>query len=51
MTPMHTMTTGPLMRTGTACLAALPECGVTLVIDPGCDVKSSRAAIELGRAL
>ena len=28
-------------------LAALPESGVTLVIDPGCDVKSSRAAIEL----
>lgn len=28
-------------------LAALPEAGVTLVIDPGCDVKSSRAAIEL----
>ena len=28
-------------------LAALPEGGVTLVIDPGCDVKSSRAAIEL----
>ena len=26
-------------------LAALPEAGVTLVIDPGCDVKSSRAAI------
>ena len=25
-------------------LAALPESGVTLVIDPGCDVKSSRAA-------
>ena len=23
-------------------LAALPEAGVTLVIDPGCDVKSSR---------
>ena len=28
-------------------LAALPEAGVALVIDPGCDVKSSRAAIEL----
>ena len=28
-------------------LAALPESGVTLVIDPGCDVKSSRVAIEL----
>ena len=28
-------------------LAALPGSGVTLVIDPGCDVKSSRAAIEL----
>ena len=28
-------------------LAALPESGVMLVIDPGCDVKSSRAAIEL----
>ena len=28
-------------------LAALPEGGVTLIIDPGCDVKSSRAAIEL----
>ena len=28
-------------------LAALPEAGVTLVIDPVCDVKSSRAAIEL----
>ena len=28
-------------------LAALPEAGVTLVIDPGCDVKSSRAAKEL----
>ena len=28
-------------------LAVLPESGVTLVIDPGCDIKSSRAAIEL----
>ena len=28
-------------------LTALPESGVTLVIDPGCDVKSSRTAIEL----
>ena len=28
-------------------LAALPESGVTLVIAPGCDIKSSRAAIEL----
>ena len=28
-------------------LAALPEGSVTLVIDPGCDIKSSRAAIEL----
>lgn len=28
-------------------LAELPESGVTLVINPGCDVKSSRAAIEL----
>ena len=28
-------------------LAALPESGVTLVIDPGCDIKSSRTAIEL----
>lgn len=28
-------------------LAALPEAGVTLVVDPGCDVKSSEAAIAL----
>ena len=28
-------------------LAALPEAGVTLVIDPGCDVKGGRAATEL----
>lgn len=28
-------------------LAALPGSGVTLVIDPGCDIKSSRAAVEL----
>ena len=28
-------------------LAALPEAGVGLVVDPGCDVRSSRAAVAL----
>ena len=30
-----------------ALLSALPEAGVTLVIDPGCDVKSSERAVAL----
>lgn len=28
-------------------LSALPGCGVALVVDPGCDLPSSRAAVEL----
>ena len=30
-----------------ALLSALPEFGVNLVVDPGCDVESSRAAVAL----
>ena len=30
-----------------ALISALPDCGVKLVIDPGCDVPSSRAAVAL----
>ena len=30
-----------------ALLSSLPESGVELVLDPGCDVKSSRAAVSL----
>ena len=30
-----------------ALLAAMPEAGVTLIVDPGCDLNSSRRAIEL----
>ena len=30
-------------------LAALPSAGVELVVDPGCDIPSSRAAVELAR--
>ncbi|SFP89382.1 TatD DNase family protein [Oscillibacter sp. PC13] len=33
-----------------AVLAALPAAGVELVVDPGCDVKSSRAAVALAGA-
>ena len=32
-----------------AVLTALPTCGVELVVNPGCDVPSSRAAVELAR--
>ncbi len=32
-----------------AVLAALPDQGVALVVDPGCDLPSSRAAVELAR--
>lgn len=32
-----------------AVLSALPAAGVELVVDPGCDVPSSRAAVELAR--
>ena len=31
-------------------LTALPDCGVGLVIDPGCDLTSSRRAVELAAA-
>ena len=33
-----------------ALLTALPDCGVGLVIDPGCDLTSSRRAVELAAA-
>ena len=33
-----------------ALLPALPDCGVGLVIDPGCDLTSSRRAVELAAA-
>lgn len=32
-----------------ALLSALPDAGVTLVVDPGCDVNSSEKAIELSK--
>lgn len=34
-----------------ALLTALPDCGVGLVIDPGCDLTSSRRAVELAAGL
>ena len=34
----------------TQVLAALPEAGVSLVLNPGCDLPSSRTAVELARA-
>ena len=34
-----------------AVLAALPEAGVTLVVNPGCDLESSRQAVALARRL
>lgn len=34
-----------------AVLAALPEAGVALVVDPGCDLPSSRAALALAEQL
>lgn len=33
-----------------ALLTALPDCGVGLVIDPGCDLTSSCRAVELAAA-
>ena len=32
-------------------LAAMPEQGVGLIVDPGCDLASSRAAVELAEPL
>ena len=32
-----------------ALLASMPEHGVGLILDPGCDLESSRRAVELAR--
>lgn len=43
------MTPDNLTRTGTRCSPACPAQGVSLVMNPGCDLPSSRKAVEIAR--